>query len=52
MVQYSLVAPPGDVAWDTSLIQANGQPDPAFQSLSSWVTGAVSAGRVAALLPL
>lgn len=52
MVQYSLVAPPGDVAWDTSLIQANGQPDPAFQSLTSWVTGAVSAGRVAALLPL
>jgi hypothetical protein len=52
LVQYTLVAPPGDVAWDTSLIQANGQPDPAFQSLSSWVSGAVSAGRVAALLPL
>jgi hypothetical protein len=48
LVQYTLIAPPGSVTWDTSLIQPNGAPDPAFQSLSSWALGAIGTGRLAA----
>jgi hypothetical protein len=49
LVQYTLVAPPRHVAWDTSLVRANGTPDRAFRLLSSWALGAIGAGRVAAL---
>jgi hypothetical protein len=49
MVQYTLVAPPGDVAWDTSLIQATGAPDSAFSSLHTWALNALGAGRIAPL---
>jgi hypothetical protein len=47
MVQYTLIAPPGKVAWDTSLIQANGRPDFAFRVLHSWSLRAVGAGGIA-----
>ena len=49
MVQYTLVAPPGNVPWDTSLIGTNGAPSAAFNSLSKWATGAIGAGRISAL---
>jgi hypothetical protein len=49
MVQYSLVAPPGDIAWDTSLVQADGVPDPVFGSLHTWALNALGAGRIAPL---
>jgi hypothetical protein len=49
MVQYTLVAPPGEVAWDTSLIQATGAPDSAFSSLHTWALNALGAGRIAPL---
>ncbi len=52
MVQYTLVAPPGDVAWDTSLVQADGVPDPVFGSLHTWALNALGAGRIAQLPPL
>jgi cellulase (glycosyl hydrolase family 5) len=44
LVQYTLVAPPGNVAWDTSLIGADGTPTSAFTSLSSWAQGGITKG--------
>jgi|1186.fasta_scaffold61083_2 hypothetical protein len=49
LVQYTLVAPPGNVVWDTSLIGANGAPSSAFTSLSSWAQGAITKGILPAV---
>jgi hypothetical protein len=49
LVQYTLVAPPGNVVWDTSLIGANGAPSSAFTSLSSWAQGAITKGILTAV---
>jgi Cellulase (glycosyl hydrolase family 5) len=49
LVQYTLVAPPGNVVWDTSLIGANGAPSSAFTSLSSWAQGAITKGILSAV---
>jgi hypothetical protein len=48
MTQYTLVAPPGDVPWDTSIVGPNGSPSLSFNTLRSWALGAIGAGRVAA----
>ena len=48
MTQYTLVAPPGNELWDTSLLTQGGAPTRTFNALSRWTLGAVRAGRVAA----
>jgi hypothetical protein len=48
MTQYTLVAPPGNIVWDTSIVGQNGAPSPSFNALSSWTLGAIGAGRIAA----
>jgi hypothetical protein len=48
MTQYTLVAPPGHIVWDTSLLGQNGAPSATFNALISWTLGAVGAGRIAA----
>jgi hypothetical protein len=48
MTQYTLVAPPGGIVWDTSLLGQNGSPTATFNALSAWTHGAVGAGRIAA----
>ena len=49
LVQYTLVAPPGNVAWDTSLISATGAPSSAFSLLSSWAQGGIAKGILTAV---
>ena len=48
MTQYTLVAPPGHIVWDTSLLGQNGAPTATFNTLRAWTLGAVGAGRIAA----
>jgi hypothetical protein len=49
LVQYTLVSPPGNVVWDTSIIGSGGTPSPAFQALVNWAQGAITKGIVSAL---
>jgi hypothetical protein len=48
MTQYTLVAPPRNIVWDTSILGRNGAPTSTFNALSAWTLGAVGAGRIAA----
>jgi hypothetical protein len=47
MTQYTLVAPPGRGAWDTSIVRRSGAPSRTFYALRGWSAGALRAGRIA-----
>ena len=47
MTQYTLVAPPRHITWDTSLVTQGGRPSSAFSKLSSWIRGALRVGGIA-----
>src|SRR4051794_4053808 len=47
MTQYTLIAPPGHVSWDTSILSHSGAPTSTFNTLSRWMLGALGAGSVA-----
>jgi hypothetical protein len=49
MTQYTLVAPPGNIVWDTSIVRHNGAPSASFNALRAWTLGAAHAGRIAAV---
>ena len=48
MTQYTLIAPPGHVSWDTSILSHRGAPTPSFNLLRGWTLRALGAGRIAA----